>query len=395
VIESTRAPRIILWSLFLLCVALTLGNIAKTPLTLSSDAVDEPSHISYALHLIAHARWWPDFTQFFLFDVPTGTELPARNYINHPPTFYWLMKLAHQLFPWWEPIHFRAVALVFYLVGMALYTRLGVALAMPVVPSAVYGTLPLLVYLYLQTGFYNNDALCFLGGGITTLYSFYWLRGDHPRRALLWMGVGVVLASVKLTALLLIGFYALACALQRPAALRALPKRYGFYALLAGLISVAPYAYMFLTLGSPAPNTPGQLAKLIECLHCHDQGLPASMDFFTWLTHFLARFADQLSVAETTFIPILLYALGLAVLLLPSRAALPRQHNPSLRAMAIASLIATLATVFIHAFFSWQRYRDYGWIFDSLLRYYLPLLGAYGAVIGQAIVHSTRTPKNA
>jgi len=385
VIGRISASSAILWLAFLLCCALTLNNLHQNPLTLPFNQIDEQGHISYALHLITHDRWWPDFSHFMMFDVPTQTELKALNYINHPPTFYWLIKLAHTALPWWEPIHFRAVALVIYLGAMLMYTRIGIALVMPIPSSILYALTPLLVYMYLQIGFYNNDAMCVLGGMIATLASLRWFRGEQPQRAILWMGLGVLLASVKLTALLLVGFYVMAAALMRLSTIRSLPKHYIIYGMIAAILCTAPYFYMMLTFGSPAPNTPGQLAKLQECLQCNSQGIAQHMDFLSWLPFFLSKFADQLSVAETTYLPIFIYAAALiAIFVSAKRPAILHREN-AIYTMAIASAIATVLTLGIHIFFSWQRYSAYGWIFDSILRYYLPLIGAYAGVSACAL----------
>ena len=383
----------ILWLSFFLCCVLTLTNLYNNPSTIPFNAIDEQGHMSYALHLITHHRWWPNFLHFNLFDVASHAELPTLNYINHPPIFYWLMKLAAMALPALEPIHFRVVALVIYLTGLVLYTRLGVAMSMSIAASILYGLTPLLVYLHLQMGFYNNDAVCFLGGMVATLASLHWLRGEHPRRAILWMGLGVILASVKLTALLLVGFYVAATILQRRSTLRSLPKHFILYGIITVILCTAPYLYMTLTFGSPAPTTPGQLAKLVECANCATQGLAPQSNFLPWLSFFLAQLANQLSVPETTFIPICVYLAALLVIAWQNRHNPRSWQNQPLVAMALASAAATLLTLSIHCAFAWHRYVEYGWIFDSLVRYYLPLLGAYAAVSGYAIAYAAHEPK--
>lgn len=384
-IGRERSSAFILWFGFLALCLLALNNLAQHPIPFK--AIDEHGHISYVLHLIQHHRWWPDFSQFMMFDVAKHTELGDPNYINHPPTFYWLMKLAHSVFPWWEPAHYRTFTVVLYLLAMALYTRIGLKLTMPIPASILYALMPLLLYMHLQIGFFNNDGLCVLGGVIATWASLQWFREAQPARAVVWMAIGLLLASVKLTGLLLVGIYVFSCLMQRRSHIRALPRACLVFGIATVLLCIAPYLYFALTLGSPAPTTPGQLALISECLGCPTQGATLHMAFIEWFGFFLAGFANQLSVNEMTLLPILLYA---ASLVLPAFVRpCPARCTPdtALRAIAIASATATLITLAIHTAFSWQRYRDYGWIYDSILRYYLPLIGAYAAVTSHALTH--------
>jgi hypothetical protein len=245
--------------------------------------------------------------------------------------------------------------------------------------------MPLLVYMQLQIGFYNNDSLCVLGGMVVVAASLGWLRGKKPARALAWMGVGLLLTSVKLTALLLVGTYVLSCLLLRFSRLRMLPRHWLLYGLAVALLCAAPYVYMLVTLGSPAPNTAGQLALLSGHPTCRIEA-SARVTFTQWLAFFLIKFADQLSVSETTFLAILIYGTALLTVGVWRQQKPTTLHMDALRSVALASFIATLMTLTIHTIFSWQRYRDYGWICDSLLRYYLPLIGAYAAVSSHALM---------
>jgi len=377
-----RLPSIILWCAFAALVALTLNNLATAAFPFT--AIDEHGHLSYTLHLINTHRWCPDFSQFPMVDVATNKALHTPNYINHPPMFYWFMKLAHVAIPSLHPIQFRLFSLALSLLAMWLYTRFGTRLGLSVGGSILYALFPFMLYLQLQMGFYSNDAMALLGGVITNYASLHWLKGERPHRSIFWMGAGVLLASVKLTALLLVGLYALFCLGLRAQQVRVLPRRFFLFGVFIAAISAAPFVYFLLTFGSPAPTTLGQLAQLKACLHCNH----APMEFFAWLGFFISQFANQLSVPEATFFPILAYAAALLALFWP------RMNQPSspMRAMAIASAAATLITLGIHATFSWQRYHEYGWIFDSLVRYYLPLIGAYAAITCHALNPRTMMP---
>lgn len=243
----------------------------------------------------------------------------------------------------------------------------------------LYALMPLLLYMHLQIGFYNNDTLCVLGGMVATSASLRWLGGEQPTRAWVWMGIGVLLASVKLTALLLVGLYVLVCLVLRRGQLRSIPLGGWLYGVAIAALCVAPYLYMTVAYGSPAPNTAGQLALLADHPTCHTA--PAlRMDWITWLPFFFAKFADQHAISETTFFPIIFYGAALVALAFKWRAPSLNAENSGLHSVAFASAFATLATLAIHTIFSWQRHRDFGWICDSLLRYYLPLIAAYAAV---------------
>ena len=365
---------IILCGAYVALVVLALSNLSHAAFPF--NGLDEQGHISYTIHLIHDHRWWPDFLHFPMVDLATGATLDTPNYINHPPTFYWPMKVLSEAFPSLAPLHFRYFSLALSLLAMLLYMRLGAALAMPLAGTILYALFPFLLYLHVQIGFYSNDAMALLGGLVATHASLHWLNAENPPRALIWMLLGVLLASVKLTSLLLVGSYVAMCLLLRLRALFALPNYLLLVGLIVALICAAPYAYLFVAFGSPAPKTIGQIAQLNECLGCTHHNMP----FHEWLGYFLGQFANQLAVIELTFLPILAYIAALLAVLRPRAL-----HAQPLRAMAVASAVATLLTLTIHTAFSWQRYREYGWIFDSLLRYYLPLIGAYAAVTCHAL----------
>src|SRR3569832_583911 len=74
--------------------------------------IDEQAHYAYTVDLITHHHWWADFNSFTMINPDTGkTEL---NYVNHPPQFYWLMKLVQLAFPHADPVRYRIPSLLFY-----------------------------------------------------------------------------------------------------------------------------------------------------------------------------------------------------------------------------------------------------------------------------------------
>lgn len=381
-------PRAVAWILYaslIFFAFLCIANLSDHPAPFQN--IDEHGHLSYAQHLIQQHRWWPDFAHFPMYDIHSGHALEELNYLNHPPTFYWLTKLFAAVFSTFKEVDFRYLAQVFYGLAMLLYWFIGQQMLRSIAAAILYAMFPFMLYLYLQIGFYNNDSLCFLGGMLAVFASLRWMRAHRPAQAFLLMMLAVLLASVKLTALLLVGSFVLACVCLRPRHVCALHAANWVCAALVAAASIAPYLLLMHDFGSPAPNTPGQLFTLQQWRDSHTA--PAE-PFGVWLAAFLSGFANQLSVSELTFIPILLYvfsALGLLYGLFRARLTLA---TPVV-AVGLAGIIATCVTLVIHAWFSWQRYVAYHWIFDSLLRYYLPLISIYALTCVAALTRMIET----
>lgn len=338
--------------------------------------IDEHAHYSYTLELIRTQSWWPDFGHFPMYDVPTGQPSGDANYINHPPTFYWLMKLVQQAFPEADPLRYRLVPLAFYLVFIGIYAGIGNRLKLDIFPSVIYAALPILFYLPLQSGYYNNDSMALAGGGLACLGSFQLYAGAR-KQAFYWLAGGLVLASVKLTSFLLVGLYVLLALMPQ---WRAISRRslLGLAALM-GVLAI-PYLAFTLRDGGPAPHTFGQVDWVIYYAKLRGWYDAPRMGFLQWLLKSLNDFANQFSSREATFLPLLMLIGAFATLLLPVRAGEPAWFRPLGRAAAIATLLVLIA----HLGFSWPRYVEYGWIYDMFVRYYFPLLPAYGATMAGA-----------
>lgn len=334
--------------------------------------IDEQAHYAYTADLIRNHAWWVDFNHFFMVDVKTGLPTSEPNYVNHPPQFYWLMKLVQQTFPTADPVHYRIVPLVFYLAAMAVYARIGYLLRLPTVATAVYVLLPMILYMPLQSGYYNNDGVAICGGMLACLGSFHWFSGK-AKRGFLWLVLGVTLASVKLTALLLVGLYALFTLLLHRAPLKQLPWTWLVIAALWGFILALPFAYFWLHYGSPAPHSPGQDYLMTHNAKAWGWAPEPRHGFLGFLPIALSRFSDQFGFYEFTFVPLLwlIAAYGYFMVKPGKLASVPMR-------MMAASLIATLIVLGIHMGFAYPRYLKYGWLLDSFVRYYFPLLPTYG-----------------
>ena len=336
-----------------------------------------------------------DFHHFPLYDLATDKALHTPNYDNHPPTFYWLAKIVHAAWPTLTPQDYRNAALLTTIAAMALYTFIGIRLAMPLIGNVVYALMPWMINMHLQTGFYNNDCAAILGGMLVVYASLLWFARERLNQAY-WLGLfGLALASVKLTAFLLVGLYALTCLLLEFRAARAIAWRCWAFAVAVGILILLPYAYLIQLTGSPAPETPGQILLMTH----HPAGDNWSrilirgwvqeprMDFPHWLLSFLHDFVVQLDSFDLTFLPLLLIALTLL------RATLQSQTRTPVSRMQRAGLISTGITLAIHATFAWGRYLHYGWRLDSGLRYYFPLLALYGSACGSALIGLSRPRK--
>lgn len=383
-LSGARAPRAWLFALaFLLMVVCVLKNLSENPLSAPFNQIDEQGHFSYAFHLIDRSAWWPDFSAFTMVEVATHRTLTALNYINHPPTFYWLARVMDMAMHPLPPEYLRYSAFALYMLGLVIFFHFGWRNTQHIHGAALYALFPFMLYMQLQVGFYNNDALAVPGGMIAVLGAHRWFAGNTPRRALLLMLAGLALASVKLTSFLLVGLFVLCALLMRRAQWRSIGRTQWFLSALALLTLCIPYLYFANLYGSPAPTTPGQLHMLRE-LHPPYRGERLELDFMQWLVTFFGNFADQLSVREVTFVPILAYLAASAALVwkLAKRRVILAQP---MVAFGLAALIATLTTLAIHAVFSWQRYQAHQWLHDSLIRYYLPLMGAYALISAQAL----------
>jgi hypothetical protein len=95
----------------------------------------------------------------------------------------------------------------------------------------------------------------------------------------------------------------------------------------------------------------------------------------------LDEFANQFKgVFETTFLPILVtFAMWLVAWCYPTRIA--ASTGLLLRACSIASLSMLL----IQLVFSYHRYQRFGWLYDSLIRYYYPLMPIYGLAMAKML----------
>lgn len=362
---------------FLLMGWFMLSRAILNPVTFPLQYADEQGHYAYTQYLIEQHRWWPDLNAMTMQYERDGQRFAEPNYINHPPTFYWLMKLVQKAFPTQEPRYYRLVPLTFYAAGLAIYAWIGWRMQWQPLVTAAYTTVPFLLRLELQGGMYGNDAAAFLGGTLACYAGVQWLRGK-PQRGAWCMAAALALASVKLNALLLVGVFCAVILVQTYRQNMRVPR--AVFASLAVWCAVLllPFAVLTLQYGSPAPNSLGQNFMLAhgdpsQCL----ASLPQE-NFLHFARQALQWLTDQTPSPEMTA------PTALALLLCWLSLGLPRTRDTSYW-IALAAGIAVGITLLVHLVFSYQRYRTHGWAIDMMARYYFPLMAAYGITVAATL----------
>ncbi len=360
----------IVWLLF---AAIALHQASTTPFPFNDW--DEWGHYSYSQELIARDHWWPDFNDFPMIDAPTHSVTTTLNYINHPPVFYWFGKILGDIFPAATPLTYRLLALFFSLLSMAVYLRVTSHFSLSPAAKAFAYCYPFLMSYAGITGYYNNDSMALLGGMLCCYGGVHWCQSLPSKKALGYMIVGLLLASVKLTSLLLSGLFIGFLFLHR------MPRRSAILLLIAtAMLAALPYLMLWWEYGSPAPNTPGQLAMMKEVLATKHLANHPAMSPFSFVRTMLLQLCYQFGRPEITGLLLVWLVASLAML----------SHRRSAQGNALPILtrsagLATLIMLIIHLIFAWRRYQQFDWPLDMGLRYYYPLLPIYGLATAYSI----------
>ena len=319
------------------------------------EGMDEPAHAAYTEHLGQNDLLLPDFDDF-----PMSPTNAQQNYLNHPPHFY--LPLASTVPN--DAATYRHYAFLFAALIAALYFAFGMQLRASLGATALYAAFPFLLSAEHLLGFYNNDLWGILGGVLACFGSYRWLQHPNSSRAHWLIAFGLLFASAKFTALLLVGIY-LACVYMLH------PQRSNRLVIfIACALAAAPYAYFLYRYGSPVPDTAGKRAILQH--YAAAAGWPElpPLIFIDWLIFALISFARVHAGLDLTWAGLLL--------LIASWVALRAMPRSPAAIIARAACIATLLVLLVHLGFSYQRYVAYAWLKDFYVRYYFPLLPAYG-----------------
>jgi hypothetical protein len=376
--DNNTIPAVVI---VLLLVVAAAFSAWRKPVT---TGFDELAHASYVAQLQRDGSFWPRLERLRLLDARTFAFTAEASYLNHPPLYYHLMALtgprledrrdnllAHRLIN--VAIVVLGVAVLFLLALKQSLTRLEFyALMLPVV------LIPVLPQL---AGSINNDNLAFTGGAITLLGTWSYLE-SKKRRWLLCACLGVAIASAaKITGLMLaggmLGTVMLIALWQR----RIAASDFTLSLLAIGL-SAVPYIALMVEYGSPAPNTAGQLEMLKQGSDAAGWSEAARFGVVGYAFFFLANFiADWMPALEQrSLLNLAMLALPVAAVLLAcaglvqSLLRLIRGEADELDIIIVGGMLAIVATMFIHAGFSYRRHLDTGWMMDAYPRYYLPLI---------------------
>ena len=321
---------------------------------------DERAQLSYALQLRDAGFRWLSPTELRLYDMASRQPVDAPNYLNHPPTAYYLPAALLALWPAMPVTALRGVGALVGMAAFLAYIAVGRQLPMSRAASMVYLAFPCLAYLPSVAATVNIDAAPMLGGCLLALGALRWQR---------WLLVaGWLLMSVKLNSLLLAAFFMAGfCAFHVP------PVRWRqlWPLAAAGLLSALPYLWLYAQTGSPAPLTPGQ-AQLLQALAA--QQTPMHWPFLTYAWHALLAFPRGHigSGVYLHFYQLLFGLLGLAML-----AALRWRRS----AFGLATVGAFLAVLLIQLVYCYARYRQFGWFGDYYPRYYIGLMPGFGYLL--------------
>jgi hypothetical protein len=357
------------------------GSALRKPVT---QGFDEVAHISYIAHLQTMSQKWPRLVEMRMID-PTTFEFSAdRNYLNHPPFYYWLMAVLgpnvvgqpHSLIP----VRLLNVTMVVFGLMALLILARRMQLARPELYAfaVMIAATPVLAPL---AGAANNDNLGFVGGAFSIL-GLYAYTASFARKWLIVACCGMIAASAaKLTGLILVGTtLSLTLALV---AMRHRISRIDWLIVAGSLIAaVSPYLVFMIQYGSPAPDTPAQSELLrsgaeIAGWAREPRMAPAAYVVF-FLNSFLAEWMPTLRPRNNFQIALLVLPTAITLLAVAGwvvsvRAFLNRRQSP-LDFLVIAGMASIALTLAIHIAFSYQRHLQTGWVMDAYPRYYLPLI---------------------
>lgn len=333
---------------------------------------DEQGHFSYVVHLARAKAWWPDLAAMPIYDL-SGAATAAANFINHPPTFYLAAEPAFALTQalGLDPSWLRAFSLPFALAAFATIAALLVR--MRFCPLTIAALIWPMLFLLVpnSAAYFNNDQAALLGGALAVYGAARRIGASDDRRGLALVLVGVALASVKLTALMLVGGFA-ALALVGDRVRR--PDIPGLVSLAAiGLIVLIPFAVYLAEYGSPTPDTAGQTAMLKAYIAEFGWDRVPRVGLVDYLANAPSIFAVQLGTAF--WVLPLFCALCLAPFAAFGKPA--DATEAAVSAVVRAAMVATVLVLCVHLAFAWRRYEALGWLGDLYPRYYFPLLGAY------------------
>lgn len=396
---SAEARRRVCAAAFLLFVVAAAFCAVRKDVT---RGFDEVAQASYVASLQKSGETWPDLADMRLLDPASFRFTGRKNYLNHLPAYYALLA---RLGPRLEGhpraiIVYRLINVAIAAIGLAALLAVGLVARLPrywlyayIAPILCIPVLPQLA------GSINNDNAAFAGGAIATLAAMQFIATERAG-ALVAVLCGVLIASwAKLTGLLLVGgmvsgiFVWLAWR-------RRLQPRWGVLAAAAMMLAAVPYVALFVQYGSPAPNTPGQIAMLKMGAHIAGWDVAPRMSPVAYAVYFVGEFirgwmptlAPHNALNDVALVIPLAMACCAFAGVMASVRRIARRDESAIDVVVVASALAFAVTFGIHGVFSYQRHLAYGWMMDAYPRYYLPL-AAFMPLAGLSLGAAVRGPR--
>jgi hypothetical protein len=349
-----------------------------------TQGFDEVAHTSYVAYLQSRHTASAYLEDMRMLNPSTFRFTGAANYLNHPSPYYAALAAVGpgiERNPGSLFVH-RLINVGLATLGVAFLLAIGMAARLPrnelyayVVPLAC---IPVLAQL---AGSVNNDNLAFVGGALA-MFAIYNLLASGRSAWLLAALAGVVVASwAKLTGLMLVGGFVTAAV-----GYLMLRRRLSFVwaAPVIGTLVVAsiPYILFMMQYDSPTPNTPAQIALLVDGAkvagwdHNARLSLPAYVMTFIfsfvveWMPSLTSRSAVKTALAVIPASALLCALVGTAL----AGYRVVRRTETVFDVVVLAGMAALAVTFVAHIGFSYQRHLATGWMMDAYPRYYLPLI---------------------
>jgi hypothetical protein len=395
----TRANFSIAAIILALFVAAALFSAERKNIT---QGFDELAHASYIAEIQRTGKASPDLDGMRMLDPSTFRFTDQLNYLNHPPAFY-------DLLAWLGPnlagcphalLIDRLIDVAIGTLGLAALLGLGLAAGFARNEFYAYAVpLACIPVLAPIAGSVNNDNLAFLGGALATL-GIWQLAASERGEWLVLALIGVVVAAwAKATGLVLTGTMvsaAIAYLIWR----RRWRWSWTIAVAIAFLAAAAPYIVLTMHYGSPAPDTPAQVAMLkhdARVLGLADlprKSLAAYLGYFvvafvaTWMPALHPRGISNYAMLVIPVAALVCAAAGIVLSLLR----LWRRRETALDVVVLAGASALALTFVLHVRHSYADHLATGWLMEAYPRYYLPLV-AIVPLAGLSLLSAVQSPR--
>ncbi len=385
--------------IFALFVAAAFFSAERKDIT---RGFDEVAHASYVAEIQHSGKASPDLNSMRLLDPKTFQFTGRPNYLNHPPEFY-------DLLAWLGPsleghphalVADRLIDVAIAAIGLAALFGLGLAAGFSRNEFYAYAVpLACIPVLAPLAGSVNNDNLAFLGGALAILG--IWQLAASERGGWLALAlVGVVIAAyAKATGLVLTGAMVsavIAYLIWR----RRWRWSWTIAVAVAFLVAAAPYIVFAMHYGSPAPDTPAQIAMLkhdareLGLADLPRKSFPAYLGYFAvafidgWMPALKPRGIFNYAMLALPAAAIVCAAAGIAL----SLQRLWRHRETALDIVVVAGASALALTFALHVRHSYADHLATGWLMEAYPRYYLPLF-AVVPLAGLSLAGAVPSPR--